>query len=208
MDDEIDEYSQSLDIIREMSLNWNSPLSKDQLIVLSAILGQDEENLERFKKLPPVLQERSAINYLNLDSFTPFTLYLSAIEDTNGESMPGISTMSRVRTSHDFYNSLDFATGRIKRSPEFIACLRWFDYYLGRSSSLLLYTLRSKYGQKVILEMTAKLSEYKIDPRVIDFVSLIVDWDKHDLNANFSLWVKEVYRYRTLSDEGMDMIPL
>lgn len=208
MDDEIDEYSQNLDIIREMSLNWNSHLSEDQLMVFSAILSQHEDNLERFKKLPPVLQECSANNYLNLDAFTPFALYLSAIEDTNGESMPGISTMSRVRTSHDFYNSLDFATGRIKRSPEFVACLRWFDYYLGRSSSLLLYTLRSKYGQKVILEMTAKLSEYNIDPRVIDFVSLIVDWDKHDLNANFSLWVKEVYRYRTLSDEGMDMIPL
>lgn len=204
--DKDNSYDELMAAIHELSLGWNDPLGDDQVKVFSAILEQHEDNFERFKKLSPHLQECSAINYLNLDSFTHFFLYLSAVEATGGVKMPGIS-MGGEKEPQEFYAAMSFSTGMGKGSQEFISVLRWFDYFLGRSSTLVLYTLRSKYGEEVIVEMTTKLSEYKIDPRIIDFVSLVVDWESKDLNSNFSQWVKEVYRWRSLPDEGMRMMP-
>lgn len=195
-----------IDAVHELSLAWDTPLVDGPLIVFSAIIGQHEDNFERFKNLSPRLQECSAINYLNLDSFTHFALYLTAVEDTGGRNMPGLSMGNQ--TPREFYMSMSFAAGSKTLSPEFISVLRWFDYYLGRSSSVVLFILLSKYGEKTIVEMTKHLSEFKIDPRIVDFVTLVIEWESHSLRENFNLWTKDIYRHRTLPDEGVDMIPL
>lgn len=103
---------------------------------------------------------------------------------------------------------MEDVTGIETKSPEFMSVLHWFGAYLGRTSILVLYTLRSKYSEQSIIEMATKLDEFKIDPRVIDIVKILVDWESEELNSRFNVWTHNLYRYRELEDEGAPWIPL
>lgn len=189
-----------IDSLRELSQYWKQPITDDALNHFVILLSQHPDNFERFQKLNPRLQETSMWNYVYRDACTPISLYLDTLDacgwysvprDTNAAPSVWLQELHRMNGVKEPFN------------PEFMRVVRWFDYYLSRSSNIVLFLLRDTYGEDRIVRMGFKLAEHQCDVRVIDFVALARDWDKNDLDSNFNFWTAEMYRYRTLSDEQL-----
>lgn len=191
------------DLVEELSLltqSWDKTLSDEEMKIFALIVAQDSDNLRKFKEIHnPRLEEVSARNYLRPGSFTPFSIYLSALEDARYPAVP----LDLDLPPYEWYRSLASSVGGgvDTVSSDFVRSLRWFDHYLSRSSAVVLFLLRLKHGESLVNRMCFKLSEFKCDVRSIDFVQIAQDWNDKNLDQEFTIWTPEIYRYRTLIDE-------
>lgn len=191
------------DLVEELSLltrSWNQSLSDEEMKTFAFIVAQDSDNLRKFKEIHnPRLEEVSARNYLKPGSFTPFSIYLSALEDARYPALP----LDIDLPPYEWYRALASSVGGgvDTVSRDFVRSLRWFDHYLSRSSAVVLFLLRLKHGESLVNRMCFKLSELKCDVRSIDFVQIAQDWNDKNLDQEFTIWTPEIYRYRTLIDE-------
>lgn len=190
-----------IDHVGKLSDKWKKPLTEREILQFTLILSQHPDNFEKFKKLNRHLQMITAKNYLNQDANTPIFLYLDAIEATQTYSVP----IDLGHTPSVWLNELKRFTDpvELKETPDFIRIVRWFDYHLGRGSTVILYMLRSFYGEALIVRMGFKLAELNCDVRTIDFVSLAKDWKSSEFEKNFNIWTAELYQYRSFDVESL-----